>query len=290
MINIPTVLILGAGASIPFAFPSGYELLKIIVSNTHRNWLIDHGHIPREIDAFQTALKKSGRQSVDAFLEHRPEFLNIGKTAIALALIPLENEDRLFERRKGPHWYDYLFNAMKAPFSGFAHNKLSVLTFNYDRSLEHYLLQSLLHSYGRNQEETERAYKAVEIVHLHGQLGTLNERPYSNEINTDYARIAANGIKVIHENGVAAQPQFERAQKILAAAHRVYVIGFGYDATNVERLNIEAIAPNVPINGSALGFTSLERGRVQRLFKDRITLGQDHWDCLTFLRNTPPLE
>lgn len=290
MINIPTVLILGAGASNPFGFPSGYELLKIIVSNTLRDWLIGHGYMPQEIDAFQTALKKSGRQSVDAFLEHRSEFLNIGKTAIALTLIPHENEAQLFERRKGPHWYDHLFNAMKTPFDGFTHNKLSVLTFNYDRSLEHYLLQSLLNAYGRNPEETERAVEAVEIVHLHGHLGTLNERPYSPEINTDYVRIAASGIKVIHENGMGTQPQFARAQTILAKANRVHVLGFGYDVTNVERLCVECIAPEVPIYGSALGLTPSERGKIQRLFKDRIVLGQDHWDCLTHLRNIPPLE
>jgi hypothetical protein len=83
---------------------------------------------------FAAKLRDSGRDSVDAFLEHNPNFLDVGKPSIAATLIPHEDPDAI----QDGDWYRNLFNAMNAPFAEFENNKLAVITYNYDRSLEFY--------------------------------------------------------------------------------------------------------------------------------------------------------
>ncbi|MBL7961455.1 hypothetical protein JNL27_14570, partial [bacterium] len=107
MILENTVLILGAGASMPYDYPSGAVLKQGICRDltTHTNnvrppaqELMRTGLDISEIKSFRDALFFSGRQSVDEFLEHRNEFMTIGKRAIAQALIPHESKKNLFNR------------------------------------------------------------------------------------------------------------------------------------------------------------------------------------------------
>jgi hypothetical protein len=81
MLTKKTVLVLGAGASIPFGFPSGQKLLRDIVKETAEpkrtclgEVLLQCGFNESYIKAFSSALLKSQRMSVDAFLEHRQDF------------------------------------------------------------------------------------------------------------------------------------------------------------------------------------------------------------------------
>ena len=48
--------------------------------------------------------------------------------------------DNLFPpRAPSDHWYALLANQLEIGTDRFGENKLSIVTFNYDRSLEHYL-------------------------------------------------------------------------------------------------------------------------------------------------------
>ena len=102
----------------------------------------------------------------------RPEYQTIGKMAIAAVLIGFENERALFNDPPGHRdWYEYLFNKLNTSFKMFRRNTVPFLTFNYDRSLEHYLLTSLKNSYGKTDDEYFTKMSELPIVHLHGQLG-----------------------------------------------------------------------------------------------------------------------
>ena len=107
MITKPTVLILGAGASMPYGFPSGEELVMTIDKNLNPRKLGSHpnpdwiailknfGILEKDIHTFRQELLYS-RLSIDSFLGHQPKFLKVGKLAITLSLIQYENENNLF--------------------------------------------------------------------------------------------------------------------------------------------------------------------------------------------------
>lgn len=310
MITTPTVLVLGAGASMPFGFPSGRSLLTEICTGLQTQnsdlsqQLRQCGHDSKAMQAFCIALDKSMQPSVDAFLEVRPEFTPIGKAAIACSLIPRENEASLNRRPDGQHWYEYLFNKMAAKLDDFRRNALSIITYNYDRSIEHFLFSALKHSYGLEDEECAEHFRSLTVVHLHGRLGDypwsrpvvhLNEklgnqsflegqaRPYEGLVTPEAVAQCIAGIRIIHED-VAREPQFGKARDCLLNSEAIYFLGFGYHPTNVERLGMADLLGDMKIAGTAYLVRTAERVPIQERFNNRISLAPPNIDILDFFR------
>jgi hypothetical protein len=236
---------------------------------------------------------------VDAFLEHRPEFIPIGKEVMSMALIQCEHEPHLF-KRDGKSWYEYLFNRLNARFEEFDKNQLNILTFNYDRSLEHFLFTALKHTSGKSEEECANKIKSIPIIHLQGDLGALpytgvvSARPYNSNISLEALNIAARRIKIIHE-GIEKEPQFAQAQKILSDSDVICFLGFGYHPLNMERLGFKShsMLPEFDITGniygSSFGLTHAECNQISDRY--RINIGSPQFDCsnldvLQYLRET----
>jgi hypothetical protein len=154
VIRVPTTLVLGAGASAPYGPPVGAALRRMILAecgNGNSFWMEVFkalGISLSDVAEFRDAFRRSTVPSIDAFLEHRPEFMTIGKTAIALGLIPYEHEDRIFDAAtETGAWYSYLFDALRTSPDRFRGNHLSIVTFNYDRSIEYFLFNALKFTY-----------------------------------------------------------------------------------------------------------------------------------------------
>ena len=250
MITKPTVLVLGAGASAPYGFPVASELKKhicdaFIKGSTASQFLHEGSGIPLNVLAeFRETFRKSGQSSIDAFLEHRPEFIEVGKLAIAYCLIPYEVEDVLFESTpsRGGNWYQHLSEKLNASFEKFGENQLSIITFNYDRSLEHYLLTTLRNTHGRDYDECAEMLRKIPIYHMYGQLSRQpypdrEARPYTPDRSSyHYVGQAARGITLLHDKG---KPEIEASRQVLKAAERICFLGFSYHPLNMERLKLE---------------------------------------------------
>jgi hypothetical protein len=257
MIRVPTVFVIGAGASKPYGFPLGSELRNLTVDPRprwpkrervfRRNDLLSVLEVvdPEEqYGRFSIALQSSGYTSVDQFLEKNPRYTAIGTIAIALALIPCERREKLFPPAspRSDHWYEVLVEMLDVGDPKYLRNRVTLVTYNYDRSLETYLshvIRSRLehHEHHARRDVLARHLKHVPILHLHGQLGALDARPYGWQMLPSDVQIAANGIKVIH----AVNPQtaaFVAARKALREAKRIYFLGFGYNETNLARLKV----------------------------------------------------
>src|SRR5688572_9748283 len=170
MVTESTLLIVGAGGSSPYGYPIGSELKSHILSycknDLVRGLLIQCGFAAAEIDSFRSAFLKSSKPTIDSFLEDRVDFLKLGKVLIAYAILSNEKED-IFERT---NWYQHLFNSIRAKPQVFEKNALSILTYNYDRSLDYLLHSSFVNSY--RLSETEASFmKHIPIVHIHGHVG-----------------------------------------------------------------------------------------------------------------------
>ncbi len=86
--------------------------------------------------------------SIDRFLEHRPELIEIGKEAIAVVLTSKEKRDSLDSIAGDRTWMHLLLERMNAAKDEWRKNMLSVITFNYDRSFEYFMLAALQVRFG----------------------------------------------------------------------------------------------------------------------------------------------
>jgi hypothetical protein len=295
MITVPTVFVLGAGASHPFGLPLGNELLLSILDRYNLDqgravYLFNTTAFMRpDIDQIFSTLRFSGLGSVDAFLERRPAFMAIGKALMGIELLHGELHDALWQNEN--NWLKHLYQSMIGnSLQEFAENKVFFVTFNYDRTVEHFLFVSLKNTFGRSDEVVQR----IPVVHLHGRLGHLPWQGQDatiaygdNQIDKRKLEILTKQIKVVHEELTDGRDkEFDQAKDLLGKAERVYLMGFGFGTRNVERLGLIDLAPKLFL-GTAYGMTQRESSNCRMMSGGRVFLyGQQ---CLEFLRESAEL-
>lgn len=294
MMTTPTVFVLGAGASADFGFPVGIGLLQTVVSfqggTPGRNKLIELGFSDRDADQFCSALQYSADASIDAFLEKRPEFMEIGKVAMAIALIGCERISNLFGDPNGFNWLKYLFRKMQGEtFERFAENAVSFVTFNYDRAVEQFLFTALQNAWGESEEDVGALMGKIRIIHLHGQLGFLpwqsneNVRAFDPIVDSQNIQIAANGIKVVHEGVEDRRKQFDDAKDVIQKAKRVYFLGVGTSNVNMERLDVMNFEDNRAF-ATEKGLTQVEYNEIRERYGAKLQFMR-YYDCKEMISN-----
>ena len=297
MIEKNVVLILGAGASKPYGFPLGQELIDHILTMGDKPPILPID--PKELLRFQRALKLAGRTSIDAFLERQDaEFVLIGKQLIAYILSRYENEADLYDNiRQGEdnkRWYQFLWEQIVQGGSGtiFDGSKISIITFNYDRSLEFFLFNALRqHFPAYSDEDCQKMLSNVAIVHIHGKLGEpiysaegVGGRKYVPIDSKDDLNTAVSGIMLISE---AQQKNvlYEEAHKLIENGDSIVFLGFGYHQDNMDRLEVGARSKqNANIYSTTFGLTdSQEHFYIRKKLSPR-SVATNRFDCLTMLR------
>jgi hypothetical protein len=254
MIEAKTLLIVGAGASVPYGYPTGYALREELCDRYELGNLKNIGIHSTEIELFCHHFEASQLNSIDAFLAKRGDdrignsnggfnpayrgfgtYADCGKLAIADQLMRCESIESLI-KSKEDHWLQYLWNLMvgDVPTAEFQNNQLKIISFNYDRVIEQYFQTVLENSYGIDYKEASKLRKAIEIVHVYGNLQDLDVRAYGAK-PANLTDVAAC-IRVIPEDREANDVQFEKAKEMIAWADKICFIGFGFDVTNMRRL------------------------------------------------------
>src|SRR6185312_9104579 len=137
-------------------------------------------------------------------------------------------------------------------FEEFGSNAVSFVTFNYDRVLEQFLHTALMNAWGQGSDAAAAVLSRIPIIHLHGQLGFLpwqpnhrgRVRPFEQVIDAQTVRVAAMGIKVVHEGVEDRKQQFDEAKSLIQHASRVYLLGVGTSNVNLNRLGALDFVPN----------------------------------------------
>jgi hypothetical protein len=241
VISKPTVLVLGAGSSTHCGYPLGRQLVDQLcqlrgtaeLDNLPDGWTRD------EVERFLTKLSRSDPSSIDAFLETNRDEASLGKFLIARQLKKREDIDRLFP----PHdsgWYRYVFDSLLVDGSPeFEKSLLSIVTFNYDRSLEAYLHARLQARFQLDEAEATRILNQLPIIHVHGILGEYPASPYRSECGTQELLAISQQIQIIHEirdsESDFCNEMFRKANQRLKSAERIYFLGFGFHCDNLRR-------------------------------------------------------
>jgi len=281
MITEQTLFILGAGASKPYGFPTAYELRENIIKYFRERKIKDetlgrqfNQDIDRQVTDFLTHFNLSNNISIDLFLSRNPQFSSLGKEAIITNIIDSESRNKLHKGIKfEENWYLSIFTFMmeglskQDSYKAFAMNKITFLTFNYDRSLEHYLYLSFRHSFPTiSQSEIDKIMNQIKIIHIYGKTGRL---PWQNEYNTgelildyghgiDFYRLQAmiKNIKTIEEREpiIEETPVYNEFMR----ARKVFFLGFSFADENMDVLQIaiNSIPGNTPIYCTSKNLTN----------------------------------
>ena len=133
--------------------------------------------------------------------------------------------------------------------------KICFISFNYDRLLEYFLSRSIMNLYGiepmtKSDDliKLESVFSDIRIEHVYGRFD--GENVGLNSVLTEYGNYGAGksleffgNIKTIHRGNQLS----EDYSKLIQNSERVYFLGFGFDAMNVDDIllkRIQKIAPN----------------------------------------------
>jgi hypothetical protein len=210
--------------------------------------------------------------SIDNFIDaHRDDekIALVGKLGIVRCILEAERSSRIFlDVQKTEKinfssltetWFSAFFQLVTETVSkaDIAHvfENVSFITFNYDRCIEHFLVQALKNYYGIDDGAAQELVQKVPIIHPYGQVGYLpwqsgttkmafggNGTERGDELLAVSTQVKTFTERIVDES--ALQAMRLRVQE----AETIIFLGFAYHPTN-----LELIAPN-------------ERSKAKRIF------------------------
>ena len=309
MLPDKSVFILGAGASRPYLFPTANELRDLILERNesgqvlenmgfrsnaigeYHAWFEDrmkaHSIDKEDLEQFQTRFRRSQFYSIDAFIAANPKWSHEGSIMIAAILLKCEREATL----EGD-WYQILFNELVADGRDFPAGWFSIITFNYDRSLETYLLKAFINAYNLSGSEAGAMIERINIVHVYGSLGSLEYGGSGSRVK--YGAVgamqgAAKNIKLVSPR--AESEQSAEITLILEKASRLVFLGFGFDPMNLRALGVRR--STIPVFASCyhLPVSTMKHAEATLLNNDyglaKMFWGDRDHKVADFLSNTP---
>jgi hypothetical protein len=159
-------------------------------------------------------------------------------------------------------------------------NKVSFVTFNYDVSLEARLRNGLGHIQLFSASDVTKFLSGTRIVHVYGKIRDENAKsnnipwemqeqdPNMLGVRTgdyhmamknllDAANAASKGLRVIdpHDKG-AYDIEIMMARRAIAEAQRIFILGYGFDEHNSDRLALRDQLANSVGGTSRVAFTN----------------------------------
>jgi len=304
IIRNKSLLILGAGSSYPYGYPTGNKLREDICLTLNKkfnefkeiiieNWGYPDGHMilesyERNMYNLSKIFSKSNIPSIDLFLKLNPKFGEIGKLGIILTMLSYEMEcvdnGELFgDEVKSKDWYSYLYrrsveNINDAyAFENFKEVPLRIITFNYDRSFEDFFYNSFVSTFFEmnlnerflNKKLIYRDYPLFNINHMYGQIAPLVWEDGGNNLAYKnkpkfFIKGLIDNIKVIGERTV---PEEEKINELFNWADSIFFLGFGYHPENMKALNLlKNIQKKHLIYGTGIGLREMEISNVKQIF------------------------
>jgi hypothetical protein len=305
MIEIPTVFIVGAGASTGYSMPTGVQLKKeavalsresdaarIVLTVLNKQGLKSPG---KEFPKFLEDLKQHPSDSIDEFLEKRREqpFSNIGRLVIA-ALMGKALHAARENRNPISDWLRHVAQMMlKGPstLTEFRdNNKCAFVTFNFDTFIEARLRAFISSGFGVDVGPISGYFP---VTHVHGKLEPIPDGPMviPPPVNSpvplwvDWVESSAKNINVTADT--IDDSILTAARNTVEEAGVVCFMGFGYNRINLDRLGFpRGFDPQPKIFGSAYGLSSSSCEAVKSWIPN-IQLASTGMDCLQTLHHLP---
>ncbi|HEX3530677.1 MAG TPA: hypothetical protein VH988_26740 [Thermoanaerobaculia bacterium] len=221
--------------------------------------------------------------SIDNFIDSHRENERIalcGKLAIARCILAAEaNSSLQFDRSNiynkmnfsslEPIWFNAFFQLLTESCQrqdlAARFQKVGVISFNYDRCIEHYLHSALQNYYRLKSEEAAEVLSALEVHHPYGKVGVLPWMDANAGIEfgapPDAKQLieVAGKLRTFTEGTDASTSDISVVRTSVATAERIAFLGFAF-----HRINLELLFPGPrskgppdmrPIYATALGIS-----------------------------------
>lgn len=314
-----TLIITGAGSNLEHEFLTAKDLRKFLIfeyreyflslfsglATPEERKLAAEQYAKQEIEEFSRVFLHSRLKSIDYFLQLNPKYAEVGKIGIVCAIARAESKSTFVEealKEVEGDWYTWLFNEQIAnQFQSQDLEKvlsevpLRFVTFNYDRSIEHFLFRAIAHALPQEIIRPIFLPKApdlefLNVRHMYGRIGRL---PWQREtahhtVSERYRRLMSyqeqdphlvygriprdNAIQYMHNiNLIGERVQQDKTDiaKLFKWADRIFFLGFGFAPENLEALNIaENLSPRHDVFGTAIGFLDTEIKKITKKLSD----------------------
>lgn len=189
MLKQRTVLILGAGASVDCGYPTGEQLVERIreikfdsISNAHSD---ESTSLEEYYFSFYKQFDGVPTTNIDSYLRDNPSLADVGKVLIAYTILsheePIAPIMDCFRRAKQySSWLLYLFEAVVSGCESTEEileslRALTVITFNYDLSVEAFFLNQFINQ-ERFKADTTILMDNLKVIHIYGSLYNLKDQ------------------------------------------------------------------------------------------------------------------
>jgi hypothetical protein len=242
-----------------------------------------------ECNRLRAGLEQVNPLVIDYYLGWNSELQNIGRLLIAWVILDCEY---LFQRQgrnrnREPYvpgkdnWCRFIIHQLAIHCKSsedLLRNCVSFVTFNYDVSLERALSDGLNHIKMFDEEDVRKFLGGSRIVHIYGKVREgntpakwplLGQKKLDQTSFTDRSAMkelfdviydASKGLRVIDPQDKGTNDdQLTIARTAIGTAKRVFILGYGFDEHNSERLNLRAHLGNSVAPGNrSVAFTNYQ--------------------------------
>jgi hypothetical protein len=213
--------------------------------------------------------------SIDRFLSLHSEFEAIGKFAIAYIIIEKEyiaktQMTSCHPTKDTKNWYRYLLDEITyCKPEEILENKLNIITFNYDLSLEYYLKKNLENNKYFKDHIAEFFLNTLTIHHVYGQVGktlkdyktdnygkVVNFKGDTEKTNLQYIYKNSHKIEVVLNDKIVATDT--KAKSLINKANQIFILGYGFLRENNKKIDLN----NQNITAQRISYTNFEDSKI----------------------------
>lgn len=278
-----TVYIIGAGASFEVGLPVGnklkdyiastlqmefeygsfkggnHEFFQMLLRHTNNNW----SEVNEYIQVCQHIRNNMPLAiSIDNFIDSErgnEKLIICGKIAIVDAILKAEKRSSLyFDRYRSDNtinfsalentWYLQFFRTLtencRAEDLSARFSSITLVIFNYDRCIEHFLHRALMSYYRLSEVDAAKILSHLTIIHPYGTVGALpwqeQKSPtimgYGSEIQPNQLIGYAQRIRTFTEG--AHSELMEILKSKMSSTERLVFLGFAFHRLNMELLSL----------------------------------------------------
>nr|WP_316640022.1 SIR2 family protein [uncultured Roseateles sp.] len=234
--------------------------------------------------------------SIDNFIDaHRDDqkITLVGKLAIARCILRAEQKSSMWvNRARGVNrmdfkpidgtWYVALFrllveNCQRQDIAERL-SRLTIITFNYDRCIEHYLHEALINYYSIQEDEAREILGHLNIYHPYGHIGPLpwERKPpaigFGATPHHEELLAVAEQLKTFTEGTDESHSDIVDIRATVHSAKRMLFLGFAFNLQNLQLLYGSGTVTKrtCPVFGSAFGLSPSD---VEMISQELMDLG-----------------